>query len=141
LKESDALVRYILINSTPPECYYTGFRRSEVELLRVLGLDSAKGKKRVYNLRHRLKELALLKYPKFVDICDLHNVDCPEDNNWTYKAFGKIPNTSQEKSPLLVQSPLKMTRFKTIENRKLLLNGGIGDDDDENGKSLLCLIF
>jgi hypothetical protein len=101
-------------------------------LLRVLGLDSVEGKKQVWNRRHRIKEDLFDRYPKFVQLCNRHKVNCPEDNRWAYQAFPKKAKNSQEKSPVT------MPRFKTIpnSNTKLLTNGGIGDDDDEDyGKS------
>jgi hypothetical protein len=104
-------------------------------LLRVLGFDSFEGKKRLWNRRHRIKEHLFDNFPKFIQLCDRNNVNCPENNSWAYKAFPKKPKSSQEKSPVT------MPRFKTTpnSNTKLLTNGGVGDhDEDEYGKSLEC---
>lgn len=103
--------------------------------MRVLGLNTVEGKKKVYNRRSRYKKDIFDRYHFFVQLCERHNVNCPESNYWAYKAFSKPSNESEEKSPV------RMTRFKTtIPNPpKMLLNGGIGDIDDDFGKIQKCL--
>jgi hypothetical protein len=121
---------------TPPECFNPISRNKETDLLRVLGLDSAEGRKKVYNKRTRVKKTIFENYSSFIKLCERYKVDCPKTNSWVYKAFAKTSDESEEKSPV------KMPRFKTTVDSKTKVLTSEGDILDEDyGKILECLIF